>query len=323
MEERAKDFILTFTSIFYEAIPFIVLGCIIAGILEHVIPKQWIARIVPKNRIAAIALSCLLGLIFPMCECGIVPIMRRLLRKGLPLSCCTAYMMCGPVINPIVILSTWVAFSGFDSGFGPGIHAGWVMAGLRVGMAYIVGFITALVIDRQHRRYGNELLVPIARPDAGNDDEQSLEQKPFSVKLGLIAETAIHDFVDITVFLTLGALLSATCRMFFTTQDIEDLGNAFPVVSILAMMGLAIALCLCSEADAFVAASFSTLPAAPKLAFLVLGPMFDLKLYMLFTRVFRPRLIWTIITCVAVQTLIYSLLAHYMLPPRLGMAALQ
>ncbi len=312
MEEKAKDFILTFTSIFYEALPFIILGSIIAGVLEHAIPKHWITRLVPKNRPAAIALSCLLGLVFPMCECGIVPIMRRLLRKGLPLSCCTAYMMCGPIINPVVILSTWVAFSGFQDGE--------IIVYLRIGMGFVIGFVTANVVDWQHRKYGNELLVAAARPDGAIDDDMAApDHQGLAAKLALIAETAIHDFVDITVFLTLGALLSAGSRMFFTTQDIENLGNAVPIVSILVMMGLAILLCLCSEADAFVAASFSTLPAAPKLAFLVLGPMLDLKLYLLFTRVFRPRLIWTIITCVFIQTLIYSLLVHYTLAANVGL----
>ena len=77
------------------------------------------------------------------------------------------------------------------------------------------------------------------------------------------------------------------------------------------MMGLAILLCICSEADAFVGASFHSLPPAAKLAFLVLGPMLDLKLYMMYTRVFRPRLIWTIISCVVVQVFIYAILTHF------------
>src|SRR5436190_4310070 len=88
-EKLIQDFIICFTSILYEAMPFIVLGAVIAGILEEVVPQQLIARIVPKNKYLAIGMSALLGLIFPMCECGIVPVMRRLLRKGLPLSCCT------------------------------------------------------------------------------------------------------------------------------------------------------------------------------------------------------------------------------------------
>src|SRR5438067_5955056 len=85
-----------------------------------------------------------------------------------------------------------------------------------------------------------------------------------------------------------------------------------PVASIVVMMGLAIVLCLCSEADAFVAASFISVRPASKLAFLVLGPMLDFKLYMMYTRVFRPRLIWTIIISVVIQVFIYSVLTHYL-----------
>lgn len=84
-------------------------------------------------------------------------------------------------------------------------------------------------------------------------------------------------------------------------------------LAILIMMGLAIVLCLCSEADAFVAASFGMMPVSAKTAFLVLGPMLDFKLYMMFTRVFRLRLMWTIIPCVVIQVYIYSLILHWML----------
>jgi hypothetical protein len=306
LEGQVRDLIIRFASIFYEALPFIILGSVISGILEHLVPQQLLTRIVPRFRPAAIALSCLLGLIFPMCECGIVPVMRRLLRKGLPLSCCVAYMMAGPVINPVVLFSTFVAFRAF-----PG---GWWIIGLRAGLAFVVAFITAIIIDRQFARHGYDLLVPSARPDVKDDDHVHESPRTVAGKLSAISETALGDFVDITVFLTLGAVLSAICRMYFSGNDIEYFGAHFPVASILAMMGLAIVLCLCSEADAFVAASFTTLPAAPKIAFLVLGPMLDFKLYLLFTRVFRQRVIWTIITSVVIQTFVYSLAVHYLLP---------
>src|SRR5262249_32930095 len=97
-----------------------------------------------------------------------------------------------------------------------------------------------------------------------------------------------------------------------THNQVEELSREYPVLSIGIMMALAVLLCLCSEADAFVAASFTTLQPAAKLAFLVLGPMLDLKLYLMYTRVFRPRLIWTIIVCVVVQVLLYSLLMHFL-----------
>jgi len=312
VESQVKDLIICFTSIFYEALPFIVLGSVIAGILEHAVPSRLITRLIPRNRSAAIGLGCLLGLVFPMCECGIVPVMRRLLRKGVPLSACVAYMMAGPVINPVVILSTAVAFYAWP--------AGWLIVVLRVGIAFVVAFITAHLIDRHHRRHGDELLVPLARPSVKDDADEAEGRPPFAELVNRIAGTALHDFVDITVFLTLGALLSAFSRLAFSVDQIEALATSFPALAILGLMGLAIVLCLCSEADAFVAASFSTLPPAPKLAFLVLGPMLDIKLYFLFTRVFRPRVIWTIVASAVVQVFVFSMIVHYAVPAWVGSA---
>jgi uncharacterized protein len=310
-----KDYILTFTSILYEALPFIVLGALIAGILEEFVPQRLITRVLPKRRGWAIALGGLLGLIFPMCECGIIPIMRRLIRKGLPLSCCIAYLLAGPVINGVVLLSTYVAFSNFKPTGPTGFQLAplW-MVGLRAGMAYVIAVTTALIVDRAYQKHGNTLLTPLATPGkVAEDDNAGEEKKPFFQRLSNISETALHDFIDITVFLCLGALLAATVRLWLTHEIIEELSRNYAVLAIVLMMGVAVLLCLCSEADAFVAASFTKLAPAAKLSFLVLGPMMDIKLYMMYTRVFRPRLIRIIITSVVIQVFVYCLLLHWFL----------
>lgn len=291
-----------FLSIVYEALPFIVLGAVIAGILEELVPQRLLTRLMPKNPVLAVAIGGLLGMLFPMCECGIVPVMRRLLRKGLPLSCCVAYMLAGPIINPIVISSTYVAFAKHDNGY--------AITVLRVVLGYLVALGTALIVEWQYRKYGDELLNPIAVPKLGAGDDEAASKRPWRQRLNNITETALHDFTDIMLFLILGSFLAAGVGLLVDRTVMEDLSNAYPVLAILAMMGIAILLCLCSEADAFVAASFTTLPAAPKLAFLVLGPMMDIKLFLLYTRVFRFRLIWTIIPAVAVQVLLWTLLVH-------------
>src|SRR5262245_8265050 len=226
-----------------------------------------------------------------MCECGIIPVMRRLLRKGVPLSTCVCYMLAGPIINVIVMLSTYAAFSlpaeATKDSAGQVIHQlgplEWV--GLRVGFGFLVACGTSLIVELQFKKHGYDLLLPIARPDKpeaetveeGNTAGKSAESG--WKRLGNITETAIHDFVDITVFLILGALLSALSRQlldYYKLNDrIVDSALEYPGITILIMMGLAIALCLCSEADAFVAASFTGVPPAAKLAFLVLGPMMD------------------------------------------------
>ena len=312
-----KDYLLTFTSILYEALPFIVLGALIAGILEEFLPQRLITRLLPRSRTLAIMFGGLLGLIFPMCECGIIPVMRRLIRKGLPLSCCVAYILAGPIINGVVLLSTFVAFSPSADFKQVGeysyqISPAWMTA-LRAGVGYLVAVTTALIVDRLHRKHGNALLTALTAPPSQpvEEDEKEEARRPFLQRLSNISETALHDFIDITVFLCLGALLAATVKLWLTHDTIAQLSQNYAVLTILLMMGVAVALCLCSEADAFVAASFTKMVPSAKLAFLVLGPMLDFKLYFMYTRVFRPRLIWTIFASVIIQVFLYSLLLHW------------
>lgn len=382
METAINDFITRFLSILWEAMPFIVVGAILAGVLEEMLPQRLVARILPRSRFLAIAIGGLLGLIFPMCECGIVPVMRRLIRKGLPLSCCTAYLLAGPIINVVVILSTMVAFSGTDAGLyllsdksisalrdakvpdavltkldalknknfknekqfldelakaldtgelkqyqsvvlnkaapssaqlrqTAGQFSSLWMTILRVGLGYVIAVTTSLIVDHQYRKYGNDLLTPLARPSPLDDNDDPERKRSAWKRLSNITETALSDFIDITAFLILGSLLAASIRVGLDHDTIARMSHQHIVWAILIMMALAILLCLCSEADAFFAASFVELPSAAKLAFLVLGPMMDLKLYMLYTRVFRPRLIATIFGAVMVQVFIWSLVVHY------------
>lgn len=327
MDSTIQDFLLRFSSVLWEAMPFIVLGALIAGILEEFLPQQALTRILPKSVVPAVMIGAVLGLIFPMCECGIVVVMRRLLRKGLPLSCCIAYMLGGPIINVIVIFSTWVAFQ--PHGIGP------EMVALRIGLGFIVACLTGLIVHVQYRKHGNSLLMPIATPrevptpvasrpvanppvlipgeQAAPESETPSDapRKTVMDRLSNISATALHDFVDITVFLILGAVLAAIAKQQIGAERIDALSREQPFLAIPAMMLLAVLMCLCSEADAFVAASFTNMHVSAKLAFLVLGPMLDLKLLMMFTRVFRPRLIATIVVSVVIQVLILCLLVHF------------
>jgi uncharacterized membrane protein YraQ (UPF0718 family) len=318
VEDQIKNFIIIFTGIFYEALPFIVFGAVVAGIVEELIPQRLIARLIPRNRVLAIAIGGLLGLPSPMCDCGILVVVRRLLRKGVPLSCCICYLLAGPIINVVTMLSTRVAFNKMEELTDASGHLTYQIGGtgmmtLRVGMGYLVAFITGLIIEWQYRKHGpNKLLTPLAVPvgktDMENDPEEATPRSLFQ-RLNNITETALHDFVDVMVFVVLGALLAALGRLLLK-DELETLSRSYPVFSIGIMMVLAIVLCICSQADAFVAASFITVRPASKLAFLVLGPMLDFKLYAMYTRVFRPRLIWTVVSCVVIQVFVFSLVTH-------------
>jgi uncharacterized membrane protein YraQ (UPF0718 family) len=189
------------------------------------------------------------------------------------------------------------------------------MMGLRMGLGFLVAFGTSLIVDWQYRKHGNKLLSARSISDAETGKAENIgprAHKTLMQRISAISETSLHDFVDISVFLIFGALLASLTRVLLPRSDMEAMLQQEPVLAIGVMMLLAILLCICSEADAFVAASFIAVPPAAKLAFLVLGPMLDFKLYMMYTRVFRPRLIWTIILVVVVQVFIYALIAEYL-----------
>jgi uncharacterized membrane protein YraQ (UPF0718 family) len=332
-----EQLLLVFASIIYEALPFIVLGVVIAGLLEEFVPQQLIAGIFQSRamssraaRLGAIALGGVLGLVFPMCECGIVPIMQRLLRKGVPVGVCVSYMLAGPIINVVVISATFVAFNPPESkdylfplsvpvnGDETNVGGPWAVVGLRVGLGFVVACVTGVVVEYQYRRHGRALFTPAVFDPAGvtNDEvEASPARKTLWEHLGNISGTALHDFVDIMAFLVIGACLAAVVRTSLQESNFDRMVQQTPPVAILLLMGLAIAICLCSEADAFVASAFPmTWPPAAKIAFLVLGPMLDFKLFLMYTRVFRQRLIWTIILAVVVQVFAYTLILHYTWP---------
>ncbi|MCI0637604.1 MAG: permease [Gemmataceae bacterium] len=318
-----EQLILVFTSIVYEALPFIVLGVVIAGLLEEFLPQQALANVLPRSRFVGILMGGLLGIVFPMCECGIIVVMRRLLRKGLPLSVCVAYMLAGPVINVVVLLSTYVAFNYPDEKYhifgGP---EGVVL--IRAGIAYLVAVNAALLVEWQFQKHGNNLLAPVVLQGlrtSSQETQAASGKRTLLERTGNITETALNDFVDILAFLIIGAALASGGRAIVANIDAAEVIHEVPVLAILLMMGMAVLFCLCSEADAFVAANFQPMftstnvlfwPPASKIAFLVLGPMLDIKLYLMYTRVFRPRLIFTIILAVVTQVFVYTLALHYL-----------
>lgn len=317
--KTVENFLLAFTSILYEALPYIILGALIAGILEELLPQRLITRFLPRNRTLSILIGALLGLIFPMCECGIIPVMRRLLRKQLPLSCCVAYVLAGPIINLIVMIGTFNAFSGVKSGLdvsaGSSYQMGsWWMTCMRAGLGFLVAVVTAHIVEWQYRKHGTRLLKPLAIPSelpSAEEKENGPAQKRSAwQRLSNISDTALHDFIDITVFLIMGALLAASTDLFLDKDKVAELSSKHAVLSIAVMMLLAVVLSLCSEADAFVAASYTTLRPSAKLAFLVLGPMLDIKLFLMYTRVFRPRLMYTIFVSVIVQVFVLCYVTH-------------
>ncbi|RCW42332.1 hypothetical protein DFP97_11756 [Paenibacillus prosopidis] len=286
-----------FISMVMEAIPFVLVGVLISGLIQTFVKENWIARIMPKNRFLATIFGCGVGILFPSCECGIVPITRRLINKGMPLHAGIAFMLTGPIINPIVLFSTYIAF-GND----------WKMVGIRAGLAVAVAFTVSVILsfmfkELPFRSYEPQVAAALEPSTAHLTKRVSLQSRLYEIIVH-----AIDEFFSVGKYLVLGAFIAACMQTFVPTSYLLHLGSN-PLTSSLVMIALAFVISLCSEADAFIAASFrSTFTVGSLSAFLVFGPMIDIKNTLMLLGTYRGKFVAVLIGLVAFFTLAGSLI---------------
>jgi uncharacterized protein len=283
------NFLYSFLALAFEGLPFVLVGSLISGAIAAFVPSRMITGILPKNGSLATLASGLLGLCFPVCECGIVPIVRRLIDKGLPVSCGVTFMLASPIVNPIVAFSTFAAFRG---------QAPWLNMAVRLVLGYVVAVSAGLIVRR---------LDPAAILRTGAVKTPTRKRLAFSVsplpdatsmgieasfpeKLIAAVRMACDDFIDTAIYFMIGAAVAATFNTAMDQQIILPL-SLQPTLSTFSMMVMASILTLCSTSDAFIAATFVSFPIFARMAFMVFGPMFDLKLFFLYSVLFKKRFV--------------------------------
>ena len=287
--EWLRTFFVVFGSLLVQALPFVVIGALAAALVEVFVPLETLERLRRLPRPLQLPAAALAGLFFPICECGSVPVARRLMLRGLAPSAAITFMLAAPVLNPVVIASTFVAFRGRTSL--------WTIVGGRFVIGLLVAVAVGWVIGD---RRTDDLLK--RRPDEHSELELERPEprwRRFFVHLG-------DDFLFMLRYLLLGATIAAAIQTFLAASLLTDVAD-LPVVSVVAMMGLAVLLSLCSESDAFVAASFVQFSSSAQLGFLVLGPMVDMKLLALYAGTFRRGFVRTVVAAAAATTLVGAL----------------
>lgn len=308
---------IVFVSIVLEAIPFMLFGSLVGGFIEVFVSRERMTAFLPSKGWASVCIAAGAGIVFPVCECAVVPVVRRLIGKGLPFSAAIAYLLGGPIVNPVVAASTALAY-GFD----------WRMTVLRLTFGYGIAVAVGLVMGRMfsvpspfrgggHQLVGHEFLHvfktnPSAHDRSGGDcscnriasaedrddlSECGCEQAPatrldnWMDRAGIAFSHATDDFLAVGHYLVIGAFVAALAQTYIDRSFFSALSGV-PILSVGLMMILAILLNLCSEADAFIAASFQGLMSAPaQMAFLLTGPMLDVKLLLMYQTLFRKRVI--------------------------------
>ena len=318
--EQKQDFAFAFLSILFEGAPFILLGTLISGFIDIYLPAGTMDKLLPRRKIPAILVAGLLGAILPVCECAVVPVIRRLVKKGLPVSCALTYMLAAPIVNPITALSTWKAFKGPEIPFGGDLSfsASLVMTVSRLGLGFLVAVAVGIVVSRipmvkllrqrlveslekekaaeakedHHHDHAHQHGHGCCGHDHGHEHHHHDHDHGGENRLVAAFRSAMRDFVDVGVYFSIGVAITA---LFNTgiAPGAQWLGTlaSNDVAAPAALMVLAFVLSLCSTSDAFIAATLDKFTYGAKLAFMVFGPMLDVKLIFLYQTVLKRRFI--------------------------------
>ena len=282
-----STFLLLFSSLLIQALPFVLLGALVSAVIEVFVPGSVFGRFAGVPRRLQLPLAGLGGLAFPVCECGSVPVARRLAQRGVSSGAAVTFMLAAPIVNPIVIVSTAVAYRGRSTA--PVMVFGRV--GLGLAAAIGVGWA---VSGRSPRQLLKGLVVD--EPATATHSNRS------TAFFGHFAS----DAVSMGTYLVLGAAVAALLQTFIPASAMNSLSGTTGL-SIVVMMGLAGLLSLCSQSDAFVAASFFQFGVAPQLAFLVFGPLLNLKLASMYVGTFRRGFLPVVFIVSAAVTLVGTL----------------
>ena len=290
---RMGDVLMAFLSILFEGAPYILIGTVLSGFIDAFLPAKLLDRVLPRNKVLSTLMAGFLGLVFPVCECAVVPVIRRLVQKGLPMSCAITYMLSAPIMNPIVAISTMTAFKEFAKIGGIGDVGMATMTIARLSLGYAVAVLVGLLVLRfQPRQVLRPSIVEGIEGDSdthGHDHDHG-PNADFNGKLTHAMRTAMRDFLDTAMYFAIGVMITSVFNTQVNQALIDQVADR-EWLAIPSMMGLAFILSLCSTSDAFIAAPMAAFSMASKLAFLVFGPMMDIKLVFMYSYVFKRRVV--------------------------------
>ena len=311
VEKSARAFTLVVWSILMEALPFVLLGTIISSLIQLFVSEDTILKVLPKNNICRLGLASLLGLIFPVCECAIIPITRALIRKGMPVGPAMAFMLATPIVNPVVLLSTYNAFPAMPEmvlyrgvfGFVGAVAIGYVV-GRAADQAILKDHTLACGCAHDHHKGHSEAACTHIHHHAPKGAKAIISQ--------VLAHTSA-ELKNVGMYLIFGAMI-ASCMQIFVPKELLFAVGSGRVSSIGIMMALAFVLSLCSEADAFIANTFLLhFSGASVLAFLMTGPMIDIKNTMMLFGSFNHRFVIKVISIILLVCLILALIASFIM----------
>lgn len=289
-----KNIATIFMSIFFESLPFLLLGSLISAIIETFVSNERMAKLIPKNKFLGSIVGVLLGFFLPACDCAVIPVSKRLLKKKVPINVAISFMLASPIINPVVMLSTYYAFYKTD----PKIF--WYRLLFGIVVALVIGTIMGIIFKDQDVTTNNSDK-ECACEHCDHDHEK--ENKFVSI----VKHTAL-DLFDVVKFLMFGALIASLMQVIVPRSVITTFNNN-NILSIIVLMVFAYLISLCSTSDSFVGKSLlSSFTESSIVAYLLLGPMIDIKNTMVLLGNYKKKFVVTLISLIFIVIFIISAL---------------
>ena len=304
-----KNISIIFISIFFESLPFLLLGALISSIIETYVSNETIAKIIPKNKVLGSIVGVFLGFFLPVCDCAVIPVSKRLLKKKVPINVAISFMLASPIINPVVLLSTYNAFYKNN----PEIF--WYRLLFGIVIALIIGIIMGIVFGKKEV-IKNSLLEEDDECFCHHHDDKieviggECHHHKHTLKNDVIeiCHHTANDLFEVVKYLMFGALLASLTQVLLP-RNILLLFNDNPVLSIIVLMLFAYLVSLCSTSDSFVGKSLlSIFNESSIIAYLLLGPMIDIKNTIVLLGNYKKKFVWTLISLIFIVIFIFSLL---------------
>ena len=287
-------------SIFFEALPFLLLGSLISSVIETFISDEKLASLIPKNAILGSLVGVFLGLFIPACDCAVIPVSKRLIKKKVPINVAISFMLASPIINPVVLLSTYYAFYRTN----PNIF--WLRILLGIIISLVIGIIMGLIFNNKKVITNNTDEHCCCDNDCGHDHHHHHKSIKNNI-LNIFKHTA-YDMFDVVKYLMFGALIASLVQVLLS-RSILMIFNNNNILSIIILMLFAYLISLCSTSDSFIGKTLlSSFSEAGIIAYLLLGPMIDIKNTIVLLGNYKKSFVISLITLIFILIFITSLL---------------
>jgi uncharacterized membrane protein YraQ (UPF0718 family) len=289
-----QDFVTLTISVIVESMPFVLLGIVLSIIVQEWLPQAFFSSWLPKRGLPRRAVISFLGMFLPVCECGNVPLARGLVLKGFTVSESMTFLLAAPILNPITIITTHQAF-GWDDG---------ILVARLIG-----GFAIANLIGWLFSKHPNQqsLLTSSFAAECRVDDGHAHGRGRTAKSVDLFR----REMSTMMPALFIGAAIAGAIQTIVPRSVLVTLGSN-PVWSVLAMMVLAFVISICSNVDAFFVLPFaSTFMPGGIAAFLVFGPIIDVKMLALLRTTYTPKVLGQVTLVVALTSAAIGLVVNY------------